>query len=498
MRIGLEVFGLQSRSRHRGIGRYVKNLVAHLLTQNPQDEFILYAQEDLPTELIPTGPNAIVKFLTPIAELGESTMLDALARQARANPDRLDVLGVLNPLEMCPSRNLPARPLKHLPMVAVVYDVIPFKFRDNCLPDLQAASRFYGRLMTLRHYDGFAAISESTRQDFAFLLNLPGDRIANIRCASDPSFFFPTAETAEDQRILKSMNLTRPFVLTIGTHQEHKNLSRLIAAFGKLPEAVRLHHQLAVVGGMWEIDPKQLEDLCREHGVLDQLVITDRVSDTHLRLLYRRCTAYVSPSLYEGFGLPVLEAMHCGAAVLAGNNSSQIEVVGEAGLLADVTDADDLAHQLNRILGDPVLASQLRTNAPLHAAQFAWSDTSQRFYQLLRQVVDKPLTSRSKIALIAPSDDPPELESIARELAGFGQVALYHEAGRVPHFALGDSTFGRHNIRILPKHAEMFELSILDPFHVSDQFALPDHLRIDRPGIAIRRPHFTPVREHVG
>ena len=498
MRIGLEVFGLQSRSRHRGIGRYVKNLVSHLLAQNDQDEFILYAQEDLTTELVPTASNACLKFLKPIGHDGESTMLDALARQARANPDALDVLGVLNPLEMCPSRNLPARPLKRLPMVAVVYDVIPFAFRDDCLPDLQSASRFYRRLMTLRHYDGLAAISESTRHDFATLLNLPSERIANIRCASDPTFFSPATETAEDRRTLKAMNLTKPFVLTIGTHQGHKNLKGLIAAFGKLPESIRVGHQLAVVGGMWEIDPKQLEDLCREHGVFDQLVITDRVTDETLRLLYRRCTAYVSPSLYEGFGLPVLEAMHCAAAVLAGRNSSQIEVVGEAGLLADATDPDDLARQLGRILGDRSFAASLRTKAPIHAAQFRWSDTALRFHDLLKQVVTNPIDvkGRSRVALIVPSEEHPDLEPLARELARFTQVDLYHEAGRVPHFALGDATFGRHNIRILAKHAEMLDITILDPFGVSDRFALPDHFRVDRPTISLRGPHLTSVREH--
>ena len=99
-------------------------------------------------------------------------------------------------------------------------------------------------------------------------------------------------------------------------------------------------------------DRDQVRQYARDRGVADQLVLTDWLSDKALRVLYQRCAAFVFPSSYEGFGLPILEAMHCGAPVVAGNNSSQIEVVGDAGLLFNVADAGELAGHLVRVLDD--------------------------------------------------------------------------------------------------------------------------------------------------
>ena len=96
-----------------------------------------------------------------------------------------------------------------------------------------------------------------------------------------------------------------------------------------------------------------MRQYARDRGVDDQLVLTDWLADTALRVLYQRCAAFVFPSSYEGFGLPILEAMHCGAPVIAGNNSSQIEVVGDAGLLFNVADAGELAAQLVRAARRP-------------------------------------------------------------------------------------------------------------------------------------------------
>ena len=115
-----------------------------------------------------------------------------------------------------------------------------------------------------------------------------------------------------------------------------------------------------------------------------------------LRTLYRRCAAFAFPSLYEGFGLPLLEAMLCGAAVVAGNNSSQPEVVGDAGLLANVADPTDLAAKLAQLLQDPALAATLRTRALVRARQFRWEQTAERALAVLAGLAERRPAARCR------------------------------------------------------------------------------------------------------
>ena len=213
-----------------------------------------------------------------------------------------------------------------------------------------------------------------------------------------------------------------------------------------------------------------MQQYARDHGVADHLVTTDRVSDTALRVLYQRCAAFVFPSLYEGFGLPILEAMHCGAPVIAGNNSSQIEVVGDAGLLFNVANAGELAAQLVRVLDDEGLAQELRERAVVQARRFRWEDTADKALDVLTQShVSKPAVQsrssrkrvpRRRIAFFSPL--PPLRSGIsdysARLLDELKQrytIDLYHDAGYVPHIGLSSVDFGCYDHRLFERNARV-------------------------------------------
>ena len=121
-------------------------------------------------------------------------------------------------------------------------------------------------------------------------------------------------------------------------------------------------------------------------------MLTDWLADKALRILYQRCAAFVFPSFYEGFAFPILEAMQCGAAVVAGNNSSQIEIVGDAGLLFNVADSGELTNQLVRILDQAGPASELRKRAIVQARRFRWEETAEKALDALtRSPAPRPL-----------------------------------------------------------------------------------------------------------
>ena len=201
-----------------------------------------------------------------------------------------------------------------------------------------------------------------------------------------------------------------------------------------------------------------------------QVVVTGEVSDETLRLLYQRCEAFVFPSLYEGFGLPLLEAMHCGAAVIAGNNSSQVEVVGDAGLLADADDASDIAAKLATLLDDPVLAQIApRTGDgaglvfPLGSNGQARPERDRRAGGLSprrrgRVRLDRGHCRKPTIAFFSPL--PPRKSGISDysaflldELRQTYRIDLFHDSGYVPEPALGSDEFTCCDYRLFDRMA---------------------------------------------
>jgi len=492
MRIGLEMIGTQSVSRNRGIGRYSRNFVATLLARDPSNHYVLYAQHGLPTDQIPQAPNAVVHLLRPEPALGETTLAHVVVRLTETNPDGLDVLLLLNPLEMALGFDPPAKPLNGLKLAAIVYDLIPLLFQEEYFPYWRGPGlvpRYLQSLIRLRSYDALLAISEATRRDLVSLLGLSPDRVVSIGSASEGTFFVPDRTDpmpAESSTLMHLLGITRPFVFSVGSLEYRKNVYGLIDAFAMLPVELRRAHQLVLTYGLSGLGRDWVIQHARDRGVADQLVLTDRLSDKALRVLYQRCAAFVFPSLYEGFGLPILEAMHCGAPVVAGNNSSQIEVVGDAGLLYNVADAGDLGAQLVRVLDDANGARELRERAVVQARRFRWEDTADKALDVLtRPHIPEPTVHprsgrrrapRRRIAFFSPL--PPMHSGISdysarllEELKQLYTIDLYHDAGWVPHIGLQSPDFGcydyrlfERNSRVLDYHALVYQMGN-SPYH---------------------------------
>ena len=197
-------------------------------------------------------------------------------------------------------------------------------------------------------------------------------------------------------------------------------------------------------------------------------MLTDRLADTELRIPHQRCAVFVFPSSYEGFGLPILEAMHCGAPVVAGNNSSQIEVIGDSGLLFNVADAGELSTQLTRILGQPAIAAELRERGVAQARRFSWDATAGKTLDALTQSdargISEPLCIRyrrltdRRIAFFSPfpplrSEVADDAVRLLDELKSRFTIDLYHDAAYLPHVGLKSPDFGCYDYRLLKRNA---------------------------------------------
>ncbi len=472
MRVGIDMLGLQSDdSRLRGVGRFGRHFLAALLAQSPNDSYIFYAHEHLPTDQFPDAPGVKVVPLRPEPELGERTMADALERVANSNPDRLDALLTINPFELTSCYAPPAKPLNNLVMIAVVHDLIPFLFQEQYLSDPPGARRAYRHLERLRRYDLLLANSESTRFDCLRVLGLPREKVVTVGAAADGRYFTSDRTiplTGKTRAALAGLGIHRPFVFAVTGMDERKNARGLIEAFGLLPVEYRETLQLVMTCGITQDYTQRLRSFAEHCGVAGQLVLTGMVSDETLRELYRRCELFAFPSLYEGFGLPILEAMHCGAAVLAGNNSSQIELVEGAGLLVNAADTADIAEKMLRVLRDHELAESMRARAFERARSYSWEKTAAKAIEAIHEVVHVPSvrriraerSHRPKLAIFSPW--PPKGSGISdyaarlvEELLSTYDIDIYHESGYVPEFGLRTSRLGCFDWRLFPRNARV-------------------------------------------
>jgi glycosyltransferase involved in cell wall biosynthesis len=223
-----------------------------------------------------------------------------------------------------------------------------------------------------RRADHIIAISQATRKDLVAAYDVPAQKITVIPEAADPHFRPQPAEAVSAVRT--RYGLPQRYLLFVGTIEPRKNLGRLLEAF----EAVQgegLTEGLVIVGRRgWLTDDffAQLE----RSPVRDAVLFPGYVPDLDLPAIYAGAQAVVFPSLYEGFGLPVLEAMACGTPVVTSSTSSLPEVGGNAALYANPRDADEILAQVRHVLSDTALAADLRTRGLAQASRFSWSQTA--------------------------------------------------------------------------------------------------------------------------
>jgi glycosyltransferase involved in cell wall biosynthesis len=283
-----------------------------------------------------------------------------------------------------------------VPTVFTVHDLAFLVEPQTHLP----TNRLYLAAMMPRYAraaSAVIAVSEATRRDLLRYYRLPPERVRVVHLGVEPEFRPLDAATAR-ARVAKRYGLAGPYVLFVGTLEPRKNVRALLAAFAALVRAPSDANrspplQLAIAGapGWWYDD---LYRWVRARG-LDSLVrFLGRVADADLPALYSACAAFAYPSLYEGFGLPPLEALACGAPVVCSDRSSLPEVVGDAALQIDPTRPAALAAALRRVLDDESLRQTLRARGLARAAGFTWGRTAAGTLTVYEQVREQ--TARAK------------------------------------------------------------------------------------------------------
>jgi glycosyltransferase involved in cell wall biosynthesis len=274
--------------------------------------------------------------------------------------------------------------------LAPVLTETPFvvSFHDMSLTLLPEAHTLKKRLLTAslvpavaRRARRILVPSESTRRDVARLLPVDPDRIRLVPYAASPIY----RRLPEGSPVPRGLRL--PYFLYVGTVEPRKNLARMLRAFARVSSALP-DHQFVIVGQAGWKYAEVLKE-ARRPELAARVVLSGYVPESELPALYNHATALVYPSVYEGFGLPVVEAMACGTPVLTSDGSSLSEVAGGAALLVDPLREDALAEGLVRLARDPALRADLKSRGLVRAAVFSWERTARETIEVYREVAEE-------------------------------------------------------------------------------------------------------------
>jgi glycosyltransferase involved in cell wall biosynthesis len=479
------MIGAQSAfGRGRGIGRYSNNFVAAAINAAPEREFVLYFQEDLPVDPIeglddfdPEVGNDRIEIRRIRSTWQGSHELASLDDIVATNPDGLDLLCLTSPFDPFPGFVPPARPVHGLKLASVIHDLIPFAMPAEYQTNPAITRRWYQTADILRRYDLLLGISEATRRDCIELLGVPEERAVNVLAATDASFH-GRHRIAPDPKVLAKFGIRGPYVFCVGGLDPRKNNLGVLEAFAALPQDLRPTSHVVLTCSLGDRELAEFRRFALARGILPRVVFTNFVDDEILAQLYRQCSVFAFLSHYEGFGLPILEAMHCGAPVLAGRNSSQIEVAGEAGRLVDTRNTREIAAEIERILRSDSLRDSMAAASPIQAAKFTWEETGRRTESAFKsrlapaapRVLRSGLGKKPRIAVLTPL--PPLRTGVAEfarplldDLLQHVDIDVFHDEGTRPHLDWEGSGIGvfdyrlyaRRN-RVLDYHATVFEM----------------------------------------
>ncbi len=230
----------------------------------------------------------------------------------------------------------------------------------------------------LQKIDHVVTVSECSRRDLIEKMGISGDRITVIYQGVDLDRFVPSTPLQGER-----FEYT-PYVLCVAGTDPTKNVKNLIVAFAKLSQHIRSQHHLVLVGDVKR--NKELQQCVQEQGIAERTFFSGVVSDPQLVTLYQQASVFVFPSLYEGFGLPVLEAMACGCPVITSNTSSLPEVVGDSGVLVNPRNREELTEAMTKVLTDPALSDILRKKGREQAEKFSWEKTARETVDLYERI----------------------------------------------------------------------------------------------------------------
>ncbi len=371
MRIGID--GRYIEDHFPGIGRYTYNLINKIPEIAPEADFLVFHDPRLlntryDVEDLARHPNLqLVSVDVPTLSLKEQHRLPSLAKSLSL--DLLHSPYYIKPYWLpCPS-------------VVTIHDLIPMIYPQH-LPHRWTAWIFRATAsLAVRRTNQIIAVSESTSRDLARLFGASQAQMTVVHEAADERF--RPFEKEQWEQVLHRYGLPRKYILYLGINKPHKNLVFLLQVFSQVKTKAKL-----VLAGREDPRYRQARKEAERLDLRERVVFLGEVADRDLPMLYNGAELFVFPSLYEGFGLPVLEAMACGTPVICSSTSSLPEIVGDAALTLDPLDRDAWVAALAELLEKEALRAEMSTKGLRRAQTFSWEDTARRTWLVYQRILE--------------------------------------------------------------------------------------------------------------
>jgi len=367
MKIGIDARTIVGK--RAGKGQYTYNLVKALIEADSKNQYFLYCSRSLPEDLKPSE-----NFQQRI--IRKPSLFWHIVTFVQLKKDKVDVF--LAPT----SYIIPA--LGYRKSVVVVHDLFSFlglvsRQKKATITERLAARRAF------RYARKIIAISQNTKDDLMRLFNINPKKISVIYNGVDKQFI-PIQNKSEIDRVLKQYKLPDKFFLFVSTLEPRKNVVRLIRAYYQLSTSNQQATTKLVIVGQRGWSYQKIFDTVDELNLKEKVIFADYIENEDLPYLYNAALAFVLPSLYEGFGLPVLEAMACQCPMITSNVSSLPEVGGKAVLYVDPYRVDEIAKVMKKVLVNQDLRKELQQKGLERAKKFSWEKTARETLKVLKQI----------------------------------------------------------------------------------------------------------------
>jgi glycosyltransferase involved in cell wall biosynthesis len=366
------------RSTDFGVGTYIRNIVRALSRLDRRNRYYLIGSPDKAGEIGPLPGNfRSISFVEP-----EHSVRGYFAFRTTVRRLQCDVVHI--PHLFWVPRALPC------PYVMTVHDVLEHMARARGQSDLRRSLHFHMTRRVLRGAARIFAVSQFTKNELEKLFQIPPGRIETVYNAIDERFLRGHSSTADHEFIAQRYQVNYPFLLYAGRISPHKNLVRIIEAFSALKAALEKDElypdlKLIIIGDELSKHP-DLRRTVIKSGVQNDVRFLGFVPIEVLRIFYDEAKIFVFPSLYEGFGLPPLEAMAHSTPVVTSNTSSLPEVVGDAAVLVNPENVFEIMRALHRVLVDKELRERMKRRSQEQSKRFSWDSSARRVLQVYEEV----------------------------------------------------------------------------------------------------------------
>lgn len=373
-RIGIDISTLLNHGPDIGAGRYIINLVRNLLEIDNKNTYVLTGRYTS-TEYLEIAYNLKKDFKNNKIELKfYGTPQKKLDLWNRFKFPPIEFLGFKANILHCPDYLIP--PTLNKNIVLTIHDLAFIRFPQFNFP-------WFIKKYTIevkrnaKRAKKIIADSQSTKNDIVNFFNINPSKVSVVRLAAD-AFFRKLPSKEKRKGVLKKYNIDKKYILSVGTIEPRKNFTTLIKAFNIAKKRnAGFGYKLVIAGRTgWKSEATYTEREASPYK--DDILFIGKVSDEDLLQIYNQAELFVFPSVFEGFGLPVLEAMSCGLPVISSNCSSLKEIAGNAGILVTPNDYKEISKQISDILKNEKLKEELKKKSLIQARKFNWTKTAEK------------------------------------------------------------------------------------------------------------------------